>query len=89
MLLNARKVRRPGNNSQLILLAIQDVTQERATRAQLQAAHESLQTAYDNLLADYERERHIAQALQRPLMLERRRRLPRPVRGDPLQRGVG
>jgi len=70
MLLNARKVYRPNNNSQTILLAIQDVTEQRAAEQEIMDAHAELQAAHEKLQADYERERRIAQALQRPLMLE-------------------
>ena len=56
MLLNARKVFRPGNHIGLLILAMEDVTERRATEQKLQA--------------DYEKERRIAQALQRPLLLE-------------------
>ena len=70
MLLNARKIYRPGNNSQLILLAIEDVTKQRAAEKQIADTHGELQVAHEQLQADYQRERRIAQALQRPLMLE-------------------
>ena len=56
MLLNARTVIRPGNHSKLILLAIEDVTDRRAAERTLQDA--------------YTREKRVADALQRPLMLE-------------------
>ena len=56
MLLNARTIIRPGNNSQLILLAIEDVTERRAAERTLRNA--------------YKREKRIGDALQRPLMLE-------------------
>jgi serine phosphatase RsbU (regulator of sigma subunit) len=56
MLLNARTIFRPGNHSQLILLAIEDATERRAAERTLRAA--------------YEREKRVADALQRPLMLE-------------------
>lgn len=56
MLLNARTVIRPGNNNKLILLAIEDVTERRAAERTLHSA--------------YTREKRIADALQRPLMLE-------------------
>lgn len=56
MLLNARTVYRPGNGSKMILLAIEDVTQRR--------------TAEETLRAAYEREKRVADALQRPLMIE-------------------
>lgn len=56
MLLNARTILRPGNNSQLILLAIGDVTERRAAERKLRFT--------------YERETRIAEALQRPLMVE-------------------
>ncbi len=56
MLFNARTIIRPGNNSPLILLAIEDVTERRAAERTLRVA--------------YEREKRIGDALQRPLMLE-------------------
>ena len=63
MLLNARKLYRPGharhdrgNHTAMILLAIEDVTDRRAEEARRRAA--------------YEREHLIAEALQRPLLLE-------------------
>ena len=77
MLLNARKIYRLGNNSQLILLSIEDVTERREAERKEAEAQELLQDAYDQLQIahaklqeDYEREHHIAQTLQRPLMLE-------------------
>lgn len=54
MLLNGRKLYRPGNHTEMLLLSIEDVT-DRFTKQEI------LQNAY-------ERERRIAQALQRPLM---------------------
>lgn len=63
MLLNARKLYRPGNHVLLILLAIEDITERKEAQAQLQAAHDRLQSAL-------ERERRITEALQRPLALE-------------------
>jgi PAS domain S-box-containing protein len=54
MLLNGRKLYRPGNHTEMILLSIEDVTERTAKQVTLQKA--------------YERERRIAQALQRPLM---------------------
>jgi serine phosphatase RsbU (regulator of sigma subunit) len=56
MMLNARKMFQPGNSGHEILLALEDVTERRAGDARMRAA--------------YERERNIAMALQRPLMLE-------------------
>lgn len=56
ILLNGRKMFRPGNGSRQILLAMEDVTERRADEARRQAV--------------YERERNIAEALQRPLRLE-------------------
>lgn len=56
MLLNARTVYPPDNNLKLILLAIEDVTERRTSEETLRAA--------------YEREKRIADALQRPLMME-------------------
>ena len=56
VLLNARKLYRPGNHTHQILLAIEDVTERRAEEARLQGI--------------YEREHNIAEALQRPLRLE-------------------
>jgi len=56
MLLNARTVHRPGDNVKLILLAIEDVTERRTFEKTLRSA--------------YEREKRIADALQRPLMME-------------------
>jgi len=63
MLLNARTVYPPGNNLKLILLAIEDVTERKAAEEGFLAAQEQLQ-------AEYEREKRIADALQRPLMME-------------------
>ncbi len=40
VLLNARTILRPGNNSQLILLAIEDVTERRAAERTLRTAYE-------------------------------------------------
>lgn len=77
MLLNARKLFRPGNNSHLLLLSIEDATKQRLIQARLQDAHESLLDAYQDLEVAhqglqiaYEREHKIADALQRPLTLE-------------------
>lgn len=56
MCLSARKVVRPGNHSVLILLALQDITEQKA--------------AEDRLRAAYEREKRIADMLQRPLRVE-------------------
>ncbi len=77
MLLNARKVYRPGNHSQLILLSIEDVTEARAAQRQVADAQAALAAAYADLQAanarleeDYRHERRIAQALMRPLTLE-------------------
>ena len=55
MILNARRVYSPGNTTELLILVLEDVTERRATQ-------ERLQTEYD-------RERQIALALQRPLLL--------------------
>lgn len=63
MLLNARTVYPPGNEMKLILLAIEDVTERRAAEQGFLAAQEKLQ-------AEYEREKRIADALQRPLRME-------------------
>lgn len=62
MLLNARKLYRPGNQVRMLLLAFEDVTERRAAETERDAAHRALQAAF-------ERERHIAQALQKPLNL--------------------
>ena len=77
MLLNARKVYRPENNSQLLLLSIEDVTETRLiqqqvaeTKAALAATHADLEAANQILEADFAHERRITQALMRPLMLE-------------------
>ena len=43
MLLNARRIRRPGNQSELILLAIEDVTAHHLARDVLQVQNERLQ----------------------------------------------
>jgi serine phosphatase RsbU (regulator of sigma subunit) len=56
LVLSARKMFRPGNGSRQILLAMEDVTERRQEEARLRA--------------DYERERNIAEALQRPLLME-------------------
>ncbi len=56
MLLNARTVYPPGNDMKLILLAIEDITERMGVEETLRAA--------------YEREKRVAQALQRPLMME-------------------
>jgi hypothetical protein len=56
MLLNARKLWRPGNHTEMLLLAIEDVTER--------------SDAEDRLRVAYERERRIAVALQRPLTVE-------------------
>jgi serine phosphatase RsbU (regulator of sigma subunit) len=58
LLLNARKLYRPGNHTEMILLAFQDVTEQKR-------AHDALQAALD-------RERRITEALQAPLRLELR-----------------
>ncbi len=63
MILNARKVYRPGNHTGLLILAMEDVTERRAAQQELQAT-------LDRLQADNDRQRRIAQALQRPLLLE-------------------
>jgi PAS domain S-box-containing protein len=63
MLLNARKLYRPGNHTEMLLLAIEDVTEERA-------AQEKLREAYDSLAIAFKREHNIAEALQRPLTLD-------------------
>jgi serine phosphatase RsbU (regulator of sigma subunit) len=63
MLLNARKLYRPDNKTHTIVLAMRDVSDERAAAAALAEKHETLQRAY-------ERERRITAALQRPLTLE-------------------
>jgi PAS domain S-box-containing protein len=70
MLLNARKLYRPGDHTEMILLAFQDITERRAAEAKLREAAERLQQVYDSLSVAYEREHHIAKALQRPLTLE-------------------
>jgi len=54
MLLNARKLYRPGNRTVLIVLAIEDVTERRRVERQLAAAHQ--------------RDRRIASTLQRALL---------------------
>ncbi|RYG93537.1 MAG: PAS domain-containing protein, partial [Alphaproteobacteria bacterium] len=63
MLLNARKLYRPGNHTQMFLLAFEDVTKRRSAERATEKAHRELQDAYD-------REHKIATALQRPLTLE-------------------
>jgi serine phosphatase RsbU (regulator of sigma subunit) len=63
ILLNARRTFRPGNGSQQILLAMEDVTERHRLEAERATAFEELQVAY-------ERERRIAQTLQEPLKLE-------------------
>jgi PAS domain S-box-containing protein len=63
MLLNARKLYRPGNHTEMLLLAIEDVTEKRAAEAKLREAYDSLEVAF-------KREHNIAEALQRPLTLE-------------------
>jgi serine phosphatase RsbU (regulator of sigma subunit) len=70
MLLNARKWYRPGNHTEMLLLAIEDVTERRDMETKLRESAEELQQAYDNLSIVYEREHKIAEALQRPLTLE-------------------
>ena len=54
MLLNARKVRKPGNNSELILLAIEDITERRAVEEALNKTktryRRLFQTAKDGIL---------------------------------------
>lgn len=70
LLLNARKLYRPGNHTEMILLAIEDVTERRRIEAQLREGTERLQQAYDSLAVAYEREHRIAESLQRPLTLE-------------------
>ena len=42
MMLNARKVRRPGNNTKQVLLAIEDVTERRSLEHERAAAHERI-----------------------------------------------
>ncbi len=49
MRVNARKVHRPGNNSQQILLAIDDVTERRQTEAERAAAFERAETLLQEL----------------------------------------
>jgi PAS domain-containing protein len=56
LLLNARRLYQPGDHAERILLGIEDVTVRREAETRLQSA--------------YERERRIADALQRPLTLE-------------------
>lgn len=56
LLLNARKIFRPGNGSRQILLSLEDVTERRQEEASLKAIAE--------------RDRRIAEALQRPLRQE-------------------
>jgi len=70
MLLNARKLYRPGNHTEMVLLAIEDVTERREAEAKLREGAERLQRAYDDLAVAYEREHNIAEALQRPLTVE-------------------
>ena len=54
MLLNARKLYRPGNRTVLLVLAIEDITERRRVEIQLAAAHQ--------------RDRRIASTLQRALL---------------------
>ncbi|MGI4789459.1 MAG: SpoIIE family protein phosphatase [Janthinobacterium lividum] len=54
MLLNARKLYRPGNRTVLLVLAIEDITERRKVEAQLAAVHQ--------------RDRRIASTLQRALL---------------------
>jgi len=54
MLLNARKLYRPGNRTVLLALAIEDITERRRAEAALEAAHQ--------------RDRRIAASLQRSLL---------------------
>jgi serine phosphatase RsbU (regulator of sigma subunit) len=70
MILNARKLYRPGNHTEMILLAMEDVTVQRATERAVREAYESLQVSHANLNTAYAREHRIAQALQQPLSLE-------------------
>lgn len=63
MQLNARRVYRPGNNTTLILLAIEDVT-ERVT------AEEAARAEHQRLTEALAREKRITGTLQRPLLLE-------------------
>ena len=56
MLLNARKLYCLGNHTEMLLLAMEDVTERRALESRLQA--------------DLEKQQRIAQILQRPLLTE-------------------
>lgn len=47
MLLNVRKVVKPGNNSELILLAIEDITEQHRSQALLASQAEALELAAD------------------------------------------
>jgi len=49
MLLNARRVRRPGNHSELILLAIEDITDRRAVELALRAKEERYGTLFNSI----------------------------------------
>jgi len=55
MILNARRVYSPGNTTELLILALEDITERKDAQERLQAS--------------YEREYKIARALQRPLRL--------------------
>ena len=54
MLLNARRIRKPGNNSELILLAIEDVTERRETQRLLEVSETRFrrlfESAHDGIL---------------------------------------
>ena len=54
MLLNARRIRKPGNNSELILLAIEDVTEQRQAQLQLEVSETRFrrlfESAHDGIL---------------------------------------
>ena len=45
MLLNARRIRRPGNHSELILLSIQDATERRHVKSELRASKQRMRLA--------------------------------------------
>jgi PAS domain S-box-containing protein len=70
MLLNARKLFRPGNGTEMLLLAMEDVTERLRAEAERAGALEALRASTEALRAAFERERRIAEALQRPLTLE-------------------
>lgn len=70
MLLNARKLFRPDNHVEMILLALEDVTARREAEARLKDTSDRLEEAFARLSRAYDREHLIAEALQRPLTLE-------------------